>query len=321
MSEQVEIKGMETANNIVMLEGMEEYLGKTYMLLSRGGLDERLSYYKRCMEERQELVMEFKNANKAGDLWYSDGEVKIVLPNKEIRGREYNPRYSAKMLRDMYHVLVTSVDEENRTVYVSHAEARQGIKNKMEGLIDENLEKHMLPVVAARVELMYPNLLILNIGGLGIPGFLSIRDWGPAYEFDLNEHVKVGDIIKVAVYDKAPAVGTVKRKVNWTNDVYRCSRKLIVDDPWNKIDEMFQFGDVVEVKCTHKTNGYFNGTLPGVSDLRVYGRIRKEKSKLEWKDIIEGCRYQCYIDKIDKERHGLRVVAFMCLDDVENGRI
>lgn len=315
MSGQVEIKEMEN-NNIVVIEGMEDYLGKSYVNSHQNEPEKLLQHYERCMKEKQELVMEFKNANKAGDIWYNNGEVKIILPNEEIHGRKYDPRYCARMLREIYHVLVTKVDVEAKTVYVSHVEAKRGVKSKLEELIDQNLSKKSFPVVSARVEIVYSNLIILNIGGLGVPGFLSIRDWGPAYEFDLQEHVKRGDVIKVAICEKGEAQGTVKRISKWAKDgVYRCSRKIIVEDPWDKIDQMFQLGDIVEVKCTHKTNGYFNGTLSGVSDLRVYGRIRKEKSRLQWNDIVEGCRYQCYIDKIDKERRGLRVTAFLNLEE------
>lgn len=303
------------SSNLVVLEGIEDFVGKRY-ISSMNKTESIMEHYRKCMEQKQELLIAFRNANRNGDIWFNTGDVTIVLPNEEIRGRKYDPRYSARMLRETYRVIVTKVDDETKTVYVSHREAKQDTKHKAERAIDDCLKNGKYPMAPAKVIIAYPNLLILDIGGLGVPGFMSIRDWSPAFEFDLREHVKAGDVIKVAIYEKTQAEGTVKQRLSWAvTGVYRCSRKLIVEDPWDKIDDMFQVKNVIEVKCTHKTDGYFNGTLPGVDDLRVYGRIRKDRSDLRWDDIEVGSRYQCYIDKIDKERRGLRVVAFKRLSE------
>lgn len=280
--------------------------------------EEILSRYRKYMESQEILKIAFKASNTEGDLWIMDGEIKIMLPNKELNGVKYNTMYRASKLKESYNVKVIQVNEEQKTVFVSHFAIKENARKRILKKIDDLLEQNMACIIPARIVQVYPNIIVLNIAGLNIPGYLPIKEWSPAYVFDLNEFVKRGDLIKIAVTKKTDAGGKIRKAYfSWTSQgVYECSRRLIVPDPWDNMKNIFHEGDIVEVQCTNKTDGHFHGILNGISDLRVYGKLfRGGNRNLQWKDIITGCRYQCFIYKIDHERRNISVSAFRLLTD------
>lgn len=299
-------------------EAKEFFGGRMLPKYFGASTEEILSRYETFMKEQEIFKVRFKISNSEGDLWIMDGEVKIVLPNKELNGVKYNTFYRASKLKESYNVKVIMVDKEAKTVYVSHFAIKENAQKEVVAKIDALLEQNTACIVPARIVQVYPNLIVLNIAGLNIPGYLPIKEWSPAYVFDLNEFVKRGDLIKIAVMHKTSAGGRIRKSYfNWTNrGVYECSRKLIVPDPWDNMKDTFHEGDIVEVQCTNKTDGHFHGTLNGISDLRVYGKLFRGGTKnLKWNDIIIGCRYQCFIYKIDHERKNISVSAFKLLTD------
>lgn len=280
--------------------------------------EETLLRYAAYMESQEILKINFKMSNAEGDLWIMDGEVKIMLQNKELNGVKYNTFYRASKLKESYNVKVIKIDPEKKTVFVSHFAIKENAQKEVVEKLDSLLAKDTACIVPARVVQVYPNIIVLNIAGLNIPGFLPIKEWSPAYVFDLNEFVKRGDLIKIAVMRKTSSGGRIRKAYfSWTNrGIYECSRRMIVPDPWDNMKDTFHEGDIVEVQCTNKTDGHFHGTLNGISDLRVYGKLfRGGTKKLKWNDIIIGCKYQCYIYKIDYERRNISVSAFKMLTD------
>ena len=67
-----------------------------------------LERYEHYMEKGNTLTITFSLATTEGDLVFQDGECKVVLPNKEILGREYNPYARASRLNQSYVVKVIS---------------------------------------------------------------------------------------------------------------------------------------------------------------------------------------------------------------------
>lgn len=287
---------------------LPEYFGVT--------AEETLERYQKYMESEEILKISFKASNAEGDLWVMDGEVKIMLPNKELNGVKYNAIYRASKLEESYNVKVIHVDVEQKIAVVSHFAIKENAQKRILSKINSLLEQNTACIIPARVVQVYPNIIVLNIAGLNIPGYLPIKEWSPAYVFDLNEFVSRGELIKIAVTKKTEAGGKIRKTYfNWTSQgVYECSRRLIVPDPWDNMKNIFHEGDIVEVQCTNKTDGHFHGILNGILDLRVYGKLFRGGTKnLKWNDIIIGCRYQCFIYKIDHERKNIAVSAFRLL--------
>ena len=274
-----------------------------------------LERYEQCMKKGETIKMVFSLATANGDLMLQDGACKVILPNKEITGREYNPYARADRLNQSYAVKVTSVDKAKQEVIVSHYAVRSVDRERLCQYMNAALDKKEYCTVPARVIVVYNNVALLNIGGLGIPGYLNISNWSSLYTRNLRGVVKKGDILNVAVIAK----GELWCKKRYFNDSdvnpYECSRRLIVsDDPWEGIEKKIPEKSMVRIKCIERAEHNFYGVIDGIPEIQAYCYYPEEESVLCKGDIVPGCYYEGYVKKVDESTRRLRIRVFRRVD-------
>lgn len=169
---------------------------------AKDGGNEAIGKYLEYQKKGETFTMYFELANEEGDLITHDKGCRIVLPNTEINGREYDPYNRARKLTRKYKVQVIAVDKEKVEVTVSHNEVRKADNVRVVSLLNKSLEKDEHCVVPAKVIVVYNNVVILDIGGLGIPGYMPIKEWSMAYTNDLRVVTQKNEIVYVAVMSR-----------------------------------------------------------------------------------------------------------------------
>lgn len=275
--------------------------------------------YKRYLEGKTTFPVFFLKADNEGNLITYDSGVMLKMENKEIVGREYEIARRAYILSQSYTVQVTDIDMENGIVYVSHEKVRSKDRESLEKILEKEIGECIVP---ARVITVLEGIILLDIGGLGIPGYLWIRNWSRAYTQDLSDFVKKNDIIKVAVIEKNSLTSDQRKKYfHWSErDCYECSRKAIEEiDPWEKLGQSFQIGDIVHVRCRHiaPKGSYFWGYIDGIPEITVFCSYSKSNGEdvLSRKEIILGELYDACIYRLNENEHIIRANVFRRIEN------
>lgn len=269
--------------------------------------------FRRLMKENMEsnavFLIDFTSANKEGDLSvYCDGW-NIVMTNAESLNlgdgeRTYNPQRRFFKLEKEYHVMVTAIDDETSTIYVSHAKATRVLRAALSKKIREELraqahkkkaqKKIILParVVAINDE---EGLLRLDLAGFNIIGVANSKnlDYDKTKHKLLSDAYKLGDEIDVRVY----RIGNLKNGIH----VFHCGNTTIEGNVWAGISERIKKDDLVVVRCNKITKyGAFLGEIEGekVSVLCVYPKFLRSGRE---KEIKVGEYYKCSIMKLDEK--------------------
>ena len=153
--------------------------------------------YASLKEESAIINIKFDFSNADGDLLLYEDDWKIVLRNEEILGRNYEPKKRMAMLLRSHAVKILEINEPEKCIFVSCADVRNKDRDRLREILDS--KRDGIVKVPAKVVYVYPNMLILDIGGLGIPGFLKIADWSLAYTISLQTVVKRGDVFEIEV--------------------------------------------------------------------------------------------------------------------------
>lgn len=267
--------------------------------------------YKALRDENAIINIKFDFSNADGDLLLYEDDWKIVLRNEDVLGRNYEPRKRAAMLLRNHAVKISEINEIEKCIYVSCTDVRNKDREKLREILDSR--HNGIVKVPAKTVYVYPNMLILDIGGLGIPGFLKIADWSLAYTVSLQAVVNRGDVFEVEVMEKYPSTSTEAKKYfgRWLDQSpYKCSRKTIMEsDPWKDIELRLHEGDIVTVQCESKYPMNFYGRNKSFPDLVFYGHYREDGNKLDKKSMIIGRNYECFVKKVNEKERQLRVKA------------
>lgn len=278
-----------------------------------GSIDVEKENFRRIMKNNMEnkaiFLIEFSNVNKEGDLSIYHNGWRIIMPNKECitlgDGKKgYNPQRRYFKIENQYHVIVTSIDEENSIIYVSHAQATRilrktlatKIRNELKKQRKEKKSKIILParIVAVDDDQEY---IALDIAGFGISGIINRNNLRVGHSQKLSDVYKVRSEIDVCVY-------RISQLPNGMN-VFLCrENSLNIGDAWKGISDRISSGDLVIVKCVKLNNGSFVGSIEGerVSVLCIYPRYRRQKRTEE---IQVGQYYRAVVVEMDEKKHSL----------------
>ena len=262
------------------------------------------------MLSQEKIDISFPQVDREGNLISYDGGLELLLPSSEvvIDFFDLKKRRVANRI-GTYSCVVESVDEEKGLVTVSYDKVKAGAKAKVEEAIKESAV-----VLPARVIKVYNTIAIIDIGGLGIPGYVMIKNWSRGYTNDFMSVAKRGDIIDVLVGALENDLDSDQRKKYFPRvpgNIYQCSRKDAVADPWIGIEDKFAAGHIVDVVVTENTQqNHFYGYIEGIPEISIYGQYPNEESYLNKEDIEVGKKYQCYVFKIDAKEHIFRARAF-----------
>ena len=153
-------------------------------------------------------------------------------------------------------------------------------------------------IVDALVRKVFPDGILIDIKGYGIPGYVPAYYWSYTFVSSMENFVHEGDIVSVEIIGYAPprinkdTIDTAKTKIS---SLYLCARTPLIDNPWEKIK--FEKGDIVKLTCTSLSRSHWFGTTPGY-DMEFYCEYPDHNTF----GVYKGETYECYIKKVDPEK-------------------
>lgn len=274
--------------------------------------------FRRLMKENMEsnaiFLIDFTSANKEGDLSVFHDGWNIVMKNAESLNlgngeRTYNPQRRFFKLEQEFHVMVTEIDDETSTIYVSHAQATRMLRAALSKKIREELraqsrkekprKKVILPARIAAIN-DEEGLLRLDLAGFNIVGVASSRNlhYDRSKYKVLSEAFKVGDEIDIQVY----RIGNLKNGMH----IFHCGNTMMRESAWKGISKRITKGSIVVVRCNRLTGtGAFIGELEGerVTVLCMYPRFIRDGKEDE---IRPGEYYKCTVREIKEEKKSFK---------------
>lgn len=279
---------------------------------------------KENMEQKEILEIKFSKVNKMGDLYTWMNGVTIIMENPECvflgkDGNRYETRKKHIKLQQTYQVIVIKIDEENMTVYVSHAQASRIIRrhilhriqkqlkiNKKVNIPDEEKEKIILPATVVKI-LKDMNSVYINIYGYGIAGIVEAKEWSYSYIKDISDYANIGDRIDIEILGYR-----LKREdsLSEARGMYVCSRKEVMEDPWKGIEEKYTRGDIVNIKIIKKKEFLSLGYVVGDENINVV--CVKKHNDLR---IVQGSTYQGVVLYAAEEKRKFKVKLFKEIEE------
>lgn len=278
-----------------------------------------LERYKRQMESGEYMQIVFAKAEIDGTLSKVEQDVMICMRADEITGEIYDLRFKSQKLADTYYVKVVEIDENSRTVWVSHNAARLDTRPQIEAEINKRLKKegikHSIRVKGKVIRIQTKTVdgqnsdtgVWLDLCGVGILGFVYIGDWANTFTPALKGLVSYGDVVEVSIMEKK-IWKQKKRDVIY----YTCSRKELVEDPWeNKsLEQKYHVGDIVRIKCLSLRKGHWFGEINGLKDIQVFTEYPSSARDFP---IIQGMEYMGKIYYMNTKERSLKARVFQAL--------
>ena len=302
---------MNTLNNITNLV-LGNMMNRTAVTEKTGNLKK----YEQAYRSGEYLMLGFTRVDSlTGDLSLVDEDITVIMPADQISGKPYDLRFRAQKLDDVYCVKVIRVDADRKIVYVSHNEARLEKRPEIEKELDKILmAKEKLPIVVKgkvlKIQTKNVNGEIVDTGvwldlcGVGIPAFIYVGNWKKTFTETLRGKASYGDIVDVLVLEK------VERKNGMY--YYSCSRKELVEDPWDskELNEKYHKGDIVKIRCLSKRDNHWFGEINGLDDIQVFAEYPSQKHDFP---IVPGMEYMGTIYYINTEERSLKARVFQAL--------
>lgn len=298
-----------------MLETANLFLGNTTTIgTPKTTGSYALEKYEDMFKQGQMFNIRFDRVDQKGNFYHMDGNIAVIMRNKELSGYKYDLRYKSDKLAEEYCVMVQEISEEEGAVYVSHFAAKEKVRPEIEQEIQQKLEDGDYLRVKAKVNRIYSRVeneyrsdigVWVDICGVGIPGYIHIGDWAKTYTPLLRDRVKYGDVIEVVIKEKR-----LRPKTQMV--YYTCSRKELVDDPWldPMLAQTYHVGDLVRITCMSIHPTYWFGSIKGISDIQIMGEYPSVDHKFA---IIPGMEYMGKIYHIAPQEHSFKVRVFRAL--------
>lgn len=262
--------------------------------------ENNLLVYKEKMIKNELINIMFEQADISGNLFKREGGVTIRM-NAEYDAAAFQ---SSKNLTNSLCVKIIAVNEESKTVFVSHRKAKEEMKPAILCELNQCLKAGTSVAVMGRVLRVQKKATYgeeiqvgvwLDLCGVGIAGFVPIKDWEYAYVKDLEEKAVYGDIIKIKINGK-------KLRSKSTLSHFICSHKEF--NMAENFPILLQINDTIIVSCTTLRKQNWIGTI---DDVREYNNISFQGNYTNTVQIIPGMKYQGTITKIRQEK---RLVQF-----------
>lgn len=272
--------------------------------------------YEQAYKSGEHLMLSFERVDSiTGDLSLVDEDITVVMPAEQISGKAYDLKYRAQKLEQVYCVKVVGIDIVNKLVHVSHHAARLEMRPKIENELNKCLSaKDKAPILVKGKVLKIQTKTVdgvtmdtgvwLDLCGVGIPAYIYIGNWKKTFTESLRGKARYGDIVDVIVTEK------VER--NKGMYYYACSRKELVQDPWEslKLNEKYHKGDIVKIRCISKKENHWFGEINGLEDIQVFAEYPSSKHDFM---IVPGMEYMGTIYYINTEERSLKARVFQAL--------
>ena len=280
--------------------------------------DQLLNKYQEYLNNGTIFQVIFSRCNREkGDFFKETGHgeemITLYMPHDEsITPASKNQNLSKKLLLE-YNVVVIEVDEEKRIITVSHKIAIRKLKNTLQRRINKELkrsdrdketEKIIVPAKVVTID-KSRNVVIVDLCGYGLPGYVQASQWQHLFTKDVGRFAEIGSVVDVEVlfYAIAP-LG--KNGIN----MYACSRKNVIENPWKGIEERFKVKDIVRITCVDKTKKHWFGTIDGLNDIQVFCEYPDASNRVTDVRITIGQEYEGYIYSVSEEKMLLKARVF-----------
>lgn len=285
---------------------------------NRPGVPERkghLKKYESALQSGEYMMLSFSRVDSiTGDLSQVDEDITVIMPADQINGKPYDLRYRAQKLEDVYCVKVTGIDPVRKVVYVSHQAARLEKRPEIEAELKRYLsKKEKTPIIVKGKVLKIQTKMVkgepvdtgvwLDLCGVGIPAFIYVGNWKRTFTETLRGKASYGDILDVMVLER------VERKGMY---YYSCSRKELVQDPWDskELEEKYHKGDIVKIRCLSKRENHWFGEINGLDDIQVFAEYPSQRHNFA---IVPGMEYMGTIYYINASERSLKARVFQAL--------
>ena len=154
-------------------------------------------------------------------------------------------------------------------------------------------------------------LVQIDIGGIGILGFIPLDEWNPNYVLDPKQAIldKRGSYIKVKV------LGVLKDKNEFFSGLV-CSRKACIEvDEWKGIEERYPQRANLIVRCVEKKDSYFFGKTDSLEYINLICYYPSDNSTL----VLTGEKYVATVKSVSEKTHKFTVKVIGAVKD--NGNI
>lgn len=304
-----------------LLEMSGKFLGgrRAFPVVAESGQGNvHLGKYKQLMENGEYMQIAFEKVDADGTLSKVENGVVICMAPQEISGVAYDLRYKSQKLADMYYVRVVEVDDASSTVWVSHNEARKDMRPEIEAEINKRLsakKKQLVRVKGKVIRIQTKTVqgetvdtgVWLDLCGVGILGYVYIGDWAQTFTPALKGIVSYGDVIEVCVNERK-----VRKQKRGDVVYYSCSRKELVENPWEQLslEEKFHVDDIVRIKCLSLKEGHWFGEINGLKDIQVFTEYPSAAHDFP---IIPGMEYMGKIYYMNTKERSLKARVFQAL--------
>lgn len=265
--------------------------------------------YEQYMNSKEIMDVQFSALQgKIGFVGY-DGKIKIIMSTKNVDGFSHSPIYNEALEKYLFSpcpVVVTKVDKKKKEVHVSMVNALSGPRENLISEIEKGLKEReyiRVPAVVVSVSGRTKDtkqkdysIAVINIGGLGILGYVHKNNWSKSYTKSLLYAAEPGMVIDVVVTEK---------KIWGRDTAYECSRRDTIDfDPWAGIEQKMRKNMTVRVRCNGREDGRYYGSIEGLPEINVFCYYPEEETGIH---VEEGKYYIGVVRKVSEEDHDLRV--------------
>jgi len=264
-------------------------------------MHEFLEKYVDYKENKKIFTVYASRADEVGNVYCAlDGNITGIIPNVEIEGKEYNSYHRAKKMNKHYSVIVTDVDKETGLVTLSYDQAKKIAKNIMKNKLLNSLQKNEKVKLKARIMFVsYNKRINIDIGGVGLFGYIPVDEWKHGFEYDIKESAKPGMIIDIEILK-------YKKPIEGKKEAFICSRKNMLPDPWKGIEQKVPKSSTLIITCTDKKENKFFGKSEGI-DIDIYCEYPDAERKIV---INKGLKYKGYVYAVSEERKLLKARIF-----------
>ena len=184
-------------------------------------------------------------------------------------------------------VIVKDFDRSDRKVIISHKEIDKEIREKARKQFFEDIEKDQ--VFEGSVKKLMNFGAFVDLGG--VDGLVHINEMSWKRIKHPSEVMKEGDVVEVYVI-----------KVDKENEKISLGLKNVEDNPWTKIDELYQVGKVYEGEVVRLAGfGAFVKIGEGIEGLVHISEISHKRVETVASVLEEGQTVNVKVLKIDKK--------------------
>lgn len=235
--------------------------------------------YEELMNTQTLLKVKVSDADNSGNLHIPISlGINGIVKNEDVLGGEtYNIRKRSVHVGTSFLAVVKQVDRDSSTIYFSRAMA----KDAYQKLLRETLKEGMQVNARVRHVDSLNKRIYIDVEGCNLWGYIPINAWSHGFVYKPAETIKKNTIVSVIIKKHLLTSGNRK-------EVFICSRKDAILNPWDNIEKRFTRNSIVLVECVDLQPTKFFARIPDMPDfdLDVYCEYPDNDKKSEIEKII-----------------------------------